>query len=224
MFDQLQALLFNTILNGLIIGIIISAPMGPSGVFILQHTMLKGQRPGLFAGLGVALSDLFYTIVALLGLSFVIEPIEQHPSLFKVLGGGFLSLFALYIIFHNPKTSIRKVQEQDTTRKSRWGDIASGFGMTIINPLIVFLIIGLQTRFEFMQNEMNWLFYAIGVLSIFCGCMLWWLFITTMVNILRNHINIRSIWIINRVLGSIMMIISIYGIITGSMDLFYGRP
>ena len=47
--------------------------------------------------------------------------------------------------------------------------------------------------------------------TIFGGAMLWWLFITYVVNKLRARFDVRGIWIINRIIGSAVMIGSIVG-------------
>ena len=44
--------------RGLAIGILISAPMGPIGMLVIQRTLSKGRWPAFFTGIGAALSDL----------------------------------------------------------------------------------------------------------------------------------------------------------------------
>ena len=45
---------------GLLIGILISAPMGPIGMLCIQRTLNKGQWPAFYTGIGAALSDIVY--------------------------------------------------------------------------------------------------------------------------------------------------------------------
>ena len=52
--------LASIVLTGLLIGVLISAPMGPIGVLCIQRTLNKGRWPAFFTGLGAALSDLIY--------------------------------------------------------------------------------------------------------------------------------------------------------------------
>jgi hypothetical protein len=46
---------------------------------------------------------------------------------------------------------------------------------------------------------------TIGYLSILGGAVLWWLFITYAVNKLRNRFDVRGIWIINRIIGAVVI-------------------
>jgi hypothetical protein len=51
----------------------------------------------------------------------------------------------------------------------------------------------------------------IGYLSIFGGAVLWWLFITYVVNKLRTRFDVRGIRVINRIIGSVVMAGSLIG-------------
>ena len=46
--------------TGMIIGILVSAPMGPIGMLCIQRTLSKGRWHGFVSGLGAALSDVLY--------------------------------------------------------------------------------------------------------------------------------------------------------------------
>ena len=45
------------------------------------------------------------------------------------------------------------------------------------------------------------------------GALVWWLGITYFVNKVRTKFNLRGIWILNRVIGSIVMLVSVAGLI-----------
>jgi hypothetical protein len=47
---------------------------------------------------------------------------------------------------------------------------------------------------------------------IFGGAVLWWYLITTAVNRLRSRFNVRSLWVLNRIIGSILIIMAIAGV------------
>ena len=46
--------------KGIIIGVLVSAPMGPIGMLCIQRTLNKGRWHGFVTGLGAALSDVIY--------------------------------------------------------------------------------------------------------------------------------------------------------------------
>jgi len=59
--------------RALAIGILISAPMGPIGMLVIQRTLSKGRWPAFFTGIGAAFSDLFYCLLTGLGISFITD-------------------------------------------------------------------------------------------------------------------------------------------------------
>nr|WP_228449217.1 hypothetical protein [Duncaniella dubosii] len=44
---------------------------------------------------------------------------------------------------------------------------------------------------------------------------------TYFVNKVRRHFNIRSMWLLNRILAGVIMIMGAVGFVTGIMDLFF---
>lgn len=203
------------IIRGLAIGILISAPMGPIGMLCIQRTLDKGKFPAFFTGVGAALSDIFYCLLTGLGLSFITDFIETHQILLKIIGSLVIIAFGIYLIKKNPSRSLKKTTAQSNTY---WSDIVSGFFLTLSNPLILFFIIGLFARFNFMLPEFKYYHYIVGYLSIFIGAIIWWFTITSAVNKVRAHFNIRSMKIVNRVIAILLIVMAIIGLILGIND------
>lgn len=186
--------------------------MGPIGILCIQRTLNSGRDSGFFTGVGAALSDLFYCLLVGLGISFVTDFIADHVNILQIIGSIILIVYALYMIFHNPVSQIKENIDQ---RDDRLRDIVTGFLFTLSNPLIMFLIIPLFARFSFPLPEYKFYHIIIGYASIVLGALLWWSVITFFVNKVRTHFNIRSMWLINRIIGSIIIVLSLYGLATG---------
>ncbi len=208
-------LLINAILHGLAIGALISAPMGPIGVLCVQRTLDKGRWSGFFTGIGAAFSDLIYCLLTGLGMSFVIEFIKTNQNILQVLGSIVLVVFGIYLIKKNPAGALKAPTEKKNTYTQ---DTITGFLFTFSNPLILFLIIGLFARFNFLTPEMTWIHYITGFVFIFAGAILWWFFVTYFVNSVRAHFNLRSMWLVNRIIGVVVIVMSIVGFVMGIKD------
>ncbi|MBQ1746133.1 MAG: LysE family transporter, partial [Muribaculaceae bacterium] len=193
---------------------ILSAPMGPIGILCIQRTLNKGRNSGFFTGVGAAASDLFYCLLVGLGISLVTDFIADHVNLLQIIGSIILIVYAVYMIFHNPVSQIKENIDQ---RDDYMRDTATGFLFTLSNPLIMFLIIPLFARFSFPLPEYRFYHIIIGYASIVLGALLWWSVITFFVDKVRTHFNIRSMWLINRIIGSIILILSLYGLVTGTI-------
>ena len=194
------------------IGIFLSAPMGPIGILCVQRTLNKGRHSGFFTGVGAAASDLFYCLLTGLGISLVTDFIADHVNILQIVGSIILIVYALYMIVHNPVSQIKENIDQ---RDDYLRDTVTGFLFTLSNPLIMFLIIPLFARFGFPLPEYKWYHVIMGYAFIVVGALLWWAVITLFVDKVRTHFNIRSMWLINRIIGIIILLLSVYGLVTG---------
>lgn len=190
------------------IGVFISAPMGPIGMLVIQRTLNKGRATAMYTGIGASLSDLLYCLLSGLGLSLVTEFIESNKYILQVIGSVVLVIYGIYLFRNNPSRAISKTPEIST---NYWRDFATGFLFTFSNPLIIFFIIGLFARFNFMSANYHHYHYLIGYLSIAGGALCWWSLITYFVNKVRSHFNVRSMWIINRVMAVLLIIMALIG-------------
>lgn len=204
--------------RGLLIGILVSAPMGPIGMLCIQRTLNRGRWPAFFTGVGAALSDLVYCLLTGLGLSFVTDFIESNQSILQVIGSVVLMIYAAYLFVANPSKALQPAAMHPN---SYWKDFGTGFLFTFSNPLILFFIIGLFARFSFLAPEFKAYHYVGGYLSIFFGAILWWFGVTYFVNKVRRHFNIRSMWLLNRILAGVILIMGIFGFVTGLSELFF---
>lgn len=212
-----QISLVEVVVKGLIIGIVASAPMGPVGILCIQRTLNKGRNYGLVTGLGAAMSDIIYALITGYGLSFIYDFIHNENNLFwlQFAGSVLLFIFGAHTFRTNPAKNARNVSKN---RSSLVQNCVTGFFITLSNPLIILLFIAMFTPFKFMLPEQPFYHQCIGYLSIFGGALLWWFFITYLVNKLRTRFDVRGVWIINRIIGTIVMIASFIGavlLITG---------
>ena len=199
------------VIKGLIVGILASAPMGPVGVLTIQRTLNKGRWFGLVTGFGAAVSDIIYAAVSLLGMSFVMDFIENPRNMFwfKVIGGMLLMIFGIYTYLSNPTENLRPTSQN---KGSLMHNGITGFLVTFSNPLIILLFIALMARFEFVVPE-HYLEQGLGYLAIFAGAMIWWFGLTYLIDKLRSRFQVNTICLINRIIGSIVIVAGFIGFI-----------
>ena len=214
LFQQLvsQITVLEIVIKGMIIGIVASAPMGPVGVLCIQRTLNKGRAYGLVTGMGAALSDILYALLTGYGLSFTYDIISNQATLFwlQIIGASIMFVFGLHTFRTNPMKNTRNVSRN---KSSLLQNGVTGFFITLSNPTIILLFLGLFTPLNFMLPEQPFFMQCIGYMSIFGGALLWWFFITYAVSKLRVHFDVRGIRIINRVIGAVVMVGSLIGII-----------
>lgn len=219
--NDLLPSLVEIIVKGVVIGIIASAPMGPVGVLCVQRTLNKGRAYGLVTGVGAALSDILYALITGYGLNLLYDVIHNPTTIYwmQLLGAVIMFIFGVHTFRSNPMQNARNVSHN---KSSLLRNGITGFFITLSNPMIILLFMALFTPFGFVIHEMSLVNQFLGYLSIFGGAMLWWLFITFVVNKLRARFDVRGIWIVNRVIGGAVMIGSLIGavlIATGTISL-----
>lgn len=209
--------LIYVLMRGFAIGVLISAPMGPIGMLVIQRTLDKGRWPAFFTGIGASISDLFYCILTGAGIAFITDFIASQQLWLQLLGSVAIAIFGIYLFRKNPTR--RQLPRKDVPEANTyWKDIVTGFLLTVSNPLILFFIIGLFARFNFLLPEFRYYHYISGYLSIAVGALSWWFLVTFLVNKMRAHFNVRSLYLVNRIIGSLLVAFAIVGTVTAIID------
>lgn len=218
-----------TIFWGFLIGVLVSAPMGPTGILVIQRTLNKGRLPGLLTGLGASLSDIFYAIVSVFFLGLVVDWLNQYKSTLQFVGSLFIAAYAIYLWKSNPASTLNNKDKSTEAipRKMRSSGILknffSGFGITVSNPLIIFFYIALFARTNFLfaaSSDKGWWLYIVGFGCLIGGAICWWLAITWVVDKVRNNFGPRTLRNINHVIAGIMFMIALVGFVNGVYFLF----
>ena len=98
--------------KGIIIGVLVSAPMGPIGMLCIQRTLNKGRWHGFVTGLGAALSDVIYAALTCLGMGVVVNFVEANQAPLQLIGSIVLGIFGYYIFQSNPVRNLKKQREK----------------------------------------------------------------------------------------------------------------
>ena len=149
-------------------------------------------------------------------LSFITDFLDSHQLAIQIIGSLVIAAFGVYLLKKNPT---RALKTQDERATNYWSDFVTGFLLTFSNPLILFFIIGLFARFNFFLPEFGIHHYIIAYLTILAGAVLWWWGITTLVNRLGKRINVRSLKLINRIIGLLLVCMAIIGMGMAIYDL-----
>lgn len=158
--------------------------------------------------IGAALSDIIYAALTCLCMGMVVSFVEANQRPLQLLGSIVLALFGVYLFRSNPVRNLRKRKEK---KLSFTQDFITAFLFTFSNMLIVLLYIGLFARFGFVLPEHSvWMILA-GIGGIGIGAIVWWFLITYFISKLRRWFNVRGIWLMNKIVGSVIMIVSIIG-------------
>ena len=190
--------------SGIIIGLIVAAPIGPVNLICIRRTLAYGPLNGFVSGLGAALGDGVFAVVTAFGLTAISQGIAGYSTLLKLAGGLMLLGFGLHIF--NADVSVLRDAEggqgSDNGSRSLARTIASTFALTITNPATLFGFTALFAGLGSLAGGQTTFFdAAVTVLGVVWGSSLWWFALTTIVGIFHRHIDTRVMRNINQLFG-----------------------
>lgn len=196
--------------------------MGPVGVLCVQRTLNKGRWFGFVTGIGACVSDFIYALITGLGMSFVMDFISNshYRYILQISASIILMIFGIYSFRSNP---MKKVHVSNRGNKgSLIHNCITAFLVTFSNPLIIMLMMGLFAQFAFIIPN-HPVEMCAGYIGIIGGAMLWWYGLTWLVDKIRAVFDTNGIQIINKVVGSIVIVMSII-VLIGTVFNLYTLP
>ena len=196
-----------------IIGISIAAPVGPIGLLCIKKTLEQGVRGSLAVGLGAALADSLYGIIAALGLSTISHFLLEKAVLIKIVGGAFL----LYLAYKEAKGNNAK--QAATASSASLGRLVSEiFFLTLTNPMTILSFIGIFASLSGGPTTASESLTM--VFGIFCGSITWFLFLGSIVFRLRNRLPEAWLQRIKYLSAAIVGIFGLYAVISALHTIF----
>jgi threonine/homoserine/homoserine lactone efflux protein len=201
----------NLIFKGVIVGLLVSAPLGPIGILCIQRTLNRGRISGFISGIGAAVADTIFAIVASLGLSIIINFIQKQHMYLQILGGLFVLYIGARIFYTNPFKQL-KLQRLGKTSLSH--DFFSVLLLTLSNPIAIFLFLAIMAGINIADTNLSVFEFLILLAGIFGGAVLWWFLLSTLANRFRKLIRLRNIWWLNKITGSLIFLFGLAVIIS----------
>ena len=206
---------------GLIIGVLVAAPVGPVNVLCIQRAIERGFWGGIAAGLGAVMGDGLIALFASLGVGAISGAVKYHRVAIQIVGGIALFAFGVKLYFTAPR--LKNVAASDvrpeTLRDFIW-DIPQTFFLTITNPgavLGLFAIFGGVSSFVQVTNYLEALLMVGAMMG---GSIAWWVMLSNIIAKFRHRIDVEKLGVINRVGGLLLMIFGAV-LISGALGVDY---
>lgn len=200
---------YNLLLTCIFSGFFLAAPIGPVNLICIRRTLTDGYIAGLTVGLGAAAADTVYGYAAAAGLSFITDFILQYHIAFR-WGGG---LFIIYLGFRTLHAVVQENSDDKTAAAGLYKLFAGIFLLTLTNPITLFTFIALFSSLGVAVLVTNAVSAAIAAFGVFCGSALWWVTLTSIVQLMRKKVTARSLKRINKLAGTIIILLGIASII-----------
>jgi len=197
------------LLQGLLLGLSIAAPVGPIGILCIRRTLSQGRLIGLVSGLGAATADGLYGSIAAFGLTAISQVlVDQRPWL-----GGLGGLFLLYL-------GVRTWLSHPTTTAVNPGvggalaAYGSTLALTLTNPATILSFVAIFAGLGLADQAGAYGQALVLVLGVFLGSALWWLLLSWSVNLFRAAITPTRLSWLNK--GAVLVLMG-FGVMALSL-------
>lgn len=192
---------------GIIIGILVAAPVGPVNVLCIQRAIERGFWGGIAAGLGAMLGDGLIAFCAAMGVGAISGAVQYHRMAIQFVGGLVLVAFGLRLYLAAPRVvpvTPEVPGRPETLRDFVW-DIPQTFLLTITNPgavLGLFAIFGGVSTFVEVRNAADALVIVAAVMG---GSLAWWVSLSHLIARFRHRLSLTRLQLINQVAGLLLV-------------------
>ena len=182
--------------KGFLVGLIISAPIGPVGALCIQRTMNNGRLSGIVSGFGAAVGDSIFAIIAAFGLTFVSTFLDEKEAWIKIVGGGILLYFGLRVYLAKPRDC-----SNEGDRINHFGTFGSALLLTLSNPLVILSIIAVFAILGIVDPTTNYPSTALLILGVFTGAVFLYILVCNILFNYRARMGEKGVSLISKTTG-----------------------
>jgi putative LysE/RhtB family amino acid efflux pump len=195
------------------IGIAVAAPVGPIGMLCIRKTLELGFKGAILVGLGAALADSCYGLIAALGLSGLSHFLLEKVVIIKIIGG----LFLFYLAYKEIKSITPSVSKL-VKSKSSIKIVIEIFFLTLTNPMTILSFIGIFASIS--GGAITSIESLSMVLGVFLGSMTWWVILGSIIVKIKHKL--PEIWLhrIKYLSGFILAGFGLFAVISGLITIF----
>jgi threonine/homoserine/homoserine lactone efflux protein len=187
------------LLQGVVIGFSIAAPVGPIGVLCIRRSLTEGRSAGFVSGLGAATADAIYGSVAGFGLTFLSDFLVDRQVWIRLVGGFFLCCLGVRAFFAQPAEQTEAAQGRGLL-----GAYGTTFLLTLTNPMTILSFAAIFAGWGVAASGGDYGAAMIFVLGVFVGSVLWWFALSGIASLFRERLGVRTLRWVNRVSGVVV--------------------
>ena len=207
------------LLKAIPIGLLLSIMPGAAFFSVIQTSISRGFRAGLFLAFGISLSDIFLVALCLFGIAGLMENNETAQLVMGIVGGIILMVFGGYTFLNmksdlNPRLSKSLLLKEGPNGEEINGEnkrikyLAKGFALNVSNPFVWLLWLGIVPYSGAVLKE-QMLFLIFILITVFSMDMLKSYFAGKIKQIFTPEV----IFLINRIVGLVIACLGVFLII-----------
>jgi threonine/homoserine/homoserine lactone efflux protein len=191
---------------GILIGVLVSAPVGPVNVLCIQRAIERGFWGGIAAGLGAVLGDGLIALFAAFSVGAISGAVQYHRTAIQLIGGLALIGFGAKLFLSRSRLeNLDAIHEEKASLKDYVWEIPQTFFLTITNPgavLGLFAIFGGVSTFVEVRSNVDALTMVAAIMG---GSLAWWLTLSNLIGRFRHRLDAGALRRINRAAGILLV-------------------
>ncbi len=207
------------LLQGIIVGLTFAVLLGPAFFALIQTSIQRGFKTGVFLAIGIFISDLSALVLSYYGATKLLGPDPRQNIYFSIIGGIILIIFGTFIFMK--KGEIVKPDENTEIHIKAPSPIINmikGFLLNAANPGMWFIwittVVSTTSKFG-VNSKSNYLFLSATLGTIFLTDVLK----CYVSGQLKKFITAGILTIMNRIVGFVLVGFGTYLIINVLVDL-----
>ena len=207
------------VLQGILVGLTFAVLLGPAFFALIQTSIQRSFKIGVFLALGIFLSDLLALVLSYFGATTLLGSDPRENTYFSIIGGIILIIFGTYTFMK--KGEIVKPEEQKELQIIAPRPIIyiiKGFLLNAANPGTWFIwittVVSTTSRYG-VNSKSNYIFLVATLGTIFSTDVLK----CYVSGQLKKFITVRILTIMNRLVGIVLIGFGTYLIINVLVDL-----
>jgi threonine/homoserine/homoserine lactone efflux protein len=202
---------------GIVIGILVAAPVGPVNVLCIQRALNRGFWGGVAAGTGAVVGDALIAFSAAMGVGAISGAVQHYRETIQAVGGLALVVFGVKLYLAPPEQVEGEADVQRPRFADYFLDVSKSFLLTVTNPAAVLGLVAIFGGIGTFVEIRGTVEALILVASIAGGSFAWWVFLSATVGWVHRRFEIPELTRINRIAGFLLAMFG--GVLLGEIGL-----
>jgi len=155
--------MFDGLLYAALYGFLLAFAVGPVFFTLIETSITKGFKAGLFFDLGAVFADIIFILIAYFSTSKILDRIKDEPGVL-IFGGVLLMVYGIISYIRTAKNFIKIVREHYAVKvkKNIWGLFLKGFLLNFVNFGVLAGWIGTIIMANALTTSKNGVFFFLS--------------------------------------------------------------
>lgn len=206
--DQLQSLLLAWVV-GLVSGFVITIPLGPINLTIINEGARRGFLWGLMIGFGAVTMDAIYCFISFAGFATVFDS-RLVKATMELLSFMLMVFLGFKFMFLHSVPSTSRSAERVEEKLHPHSAFMTGFVRVLGNPGV--LVLWITVTGAFTANDWvssTWLARSICIMGIAMGAMSWFVLLSYLVSLKHKQLSANTLIRMSQISGGFLLLLAV---------------